>query len=172
MSGKNKQLLNPVLNRRSFLKRIWLGLGLVTLGQFIGGTLAFLVSGSSKKRSDKPLFIDVGPAVDFVPGSVTLIRRGELYLSRFADGSFLALSRKCTHLGCAIAWDEKQKLFACPCHASTFAENGTVIKTPAPRPLDQHPLVIEKGHVKIDIKTRHRRQSFAPEQLTYVVKKG
>ena len=172
MSGKTKQLLNPVSNRRSFLNRIWLGLGLVALVQFIGGALAFLVSGSGKKRSDKPLFIDVGPAVDFAPGSITLIRHGELYLSRFADGGFLALSRKCTHLGCAIAWDEEQKLFACPCHASTFAENGTVIKTPAPRPLDQHPLVIEKGMVKIDIKTRHRRQSFAPEQLTYVVKKG
>ena len=172
MSGKTKQLLNPVSNRRSFLNRIWLGLGLVALVQFIGGVLAFLVSGSGKKRSDKPLFIDVGSAVDFAPGSVTLIRHGELYLSRFADGGFLALSRKCTHLGCAIAWDEEQKLFACPCHASTFAENGTVIKTPAPRPLDQHPLVIEKGQVKIDIKTRHRRQSFAPEQLTYVVKKG
>jgi len=172
MADESKQLINPVSNRRTFLNRLWLGLGLVALVQFIGGSLAFLISGSGKKRSDKPLFIDVGPAVDFAPGSVTLIRRGELYLSRLKDGGFLALSRKCTHLGCAIAWDEEQKLFACPCHASTFAENGTVLKTPAPRPLDQHPLVIEKGQVKIDIKTRNRRQSFKPEQLTYAIKKG
>jgi len=172
MSDKSEQSLNPVSNRRTFLNRLWFGLGLAALVQFIGGALAFLISGTGKKRSEKPLFIEVGPAADFAPGSVTLIRRGEFYLSRLKDGGFLALSRKCTHLGCAVAWDEEQKLFACPCHASTFAGTGTVLKTPAPRPLDQHPLVIEKGQVKIDIKTRNRRQSFKLEQLTYVVKKG
>lgn len=174
MSGKTKQSLNPVTTRRTFLGRLWLGLGLVALVQFIGGALAFLISGTGKKGSERALFIEVGPAADFASGSVTLIRRGELYLCRLADGGFLALSRKCTHLGCAVAWSAEQKIFACPCHSSTFAKNGTVLKSPAPRPLDQHPLVIEKGQVKIDIKTRNRRQSFKLEQLTYdgLVKKS
>ncbi len=171
MSTEEKKSLNKTTTRRTFLSRLWLGLGLVALLQFLGGALAFLVSGTGEKQAVKPLFIDVGPVTDFTPGSVTLIRRGELYLSRLADGGFLALSRKCTHLGCAVAWNEEQKKFACPCHSSIFAENGTVLKTPAPRPLDQHPLMIKDGQVKIDIKTRRRRQSFKPEQLTYAVKK-
>ena len=170
--SSNKQSLNPTTTRRTFFSRLWLGLGLVALVQFVGGALVFLLSGTGKKKTAKPLFIEVGSVKDFAPGSVTLIRRGELYLSRLKDGGFLALSRKCTHLGCAVAWDDEQQLFACPCHASTFAENGTVLKTPAPRPLDLHPLVIEKGQVKIDIGTRHRRQSQQPEQITYAVKKG
>lgn len=167
-----KPSLNPSSNRRTFLSRLWIGLGLVALVQFVGGALAFLISGSGKRKAAKPLFIEVGPVDDFAPGSVTLIRQGELYMNRLEDGGFLALSRKCTHLGCAIAWDEEQKLFACPCHASTFDKSGQVLKTPAPRPLDQHPLTIENGQVSIDIKSRHRRQSFKPGQLVYAVKKG
>jgi len=167
----DKQSLNSTTTRRTFLSRLWLGLGLVALVQFLGGGLAFLISGTGKKKTAKPLFVEVGLVKDFAPGSVTLIRRGELYLSRLADGGFLALSRKCTHLGCAVAWDDEQELFACPCHASTFAENGRVIKTPAPRPLDLHPVVIEKGQVKIYIETRRRRQSLQPEQVVYEVKK-
>ncbi|MEA1921282.1 MAG: ubiquinol-cytochrome c reductase iron-sulfur subunit [Pseudomonadota bacterium] len=172
MSELKKQSLNPTSNRRTFLGRLWIGLGLVALVQFLGGAVAFLVSGSGKKAAHEPLFIDVGTVDNFAPGSVTLIRQGELYLNRLEDGAFLALSRKCTHLGCAVAWDEKDKLFACPCHASTFDENGKVLKTPAPRPLDQHPLVIEKGRVTIDIETRRKRQFFKPEQLTYATKPG
>ena len=37
-----------------------------------------------------------------------------------ADGGFLALSSRCTHLGCSVPWDEKARTFPCPCHASTF----------------------------------------------------
>ena len=166
------KVLNPTSNRRTFLSRLWLGLGLVALVQFLGGAFAFLISGTGKKVAAKPFFIEVGAVDNFAPGSVTLIRQGELYLNRLEDGGFLALSRKCTHLGCAIAWDEEQKFFACPCHASTFDDSGRVLKSPAPRPLDQHPLVIEKGLVTIDIETRHQRQSFKPEQLVYAVKKG
>ena len=166
------KVLNPTSTRRTFLGRLWLGLGLVALVQLLGGAFAFLISGTGKRKAAKPLFIEVGPVDNFAPGSVTLIRQGELYLNRLKDGGFLALSRKCTHLGCAIAWDEEKKLFACPCHASTFDKSGRVLKAPAPRPLDQHPLTIENGRVAIDIETRHRRQSFKPEQLTYAVKKG
>ena len=167
-----KQSLNPTSTRRTFLSRLWLGLGLVALVQLLGGALAFLISGTGKRASSKPIFIEVGPIDNFAPGSVTLVRQGELYLNRLKDGGFIALSRKCTHLGCAIAWDEERKLFACPCHASTFDDSGRGLKAPAPRPLDQHPLVIENGRVSIDIETRHRRQSFKPEQLVYAEKKG
>ncbi|MBW1645756.1 MAG: ubiquinol-cytochrome c reductase iron-sulfur subunit [Deltaproteobacteria bacterium] len=83
------------------------------------------------------------------------------------DGGFLALSRKCTHLGCAVAWDEQRQLFACPCHASTFDRSGDVRRSPAPRPLDLHPLTIENGKIMVELGVRRRRQSCQPQQLTY-----
>ncbi|NPA25322.1 MAG: Rieske (2Fe-2S) protein [Deltaproteobacteria bacterium] len=149
------------------MRRLWRGAGLLVLAQFLGASIYFLLSGSRRKKSPIPVFIDVGPVEDFAPDSVTLVRRGEFYLNRFADGGFLALSRRCTHLGCAVTWDRERKIFTCPCHASSFSRDGSVLKSPAPRPLDLHPLIIEKGRVKIDIGTRRRRTLFSPQQLGY-----
>ena len=171
MSNTEKPL-NPTCKRRTFMGRLWLGLGIVALLQFVGGGLAFLISGSGRKKAAEPSFIKAGMIESFAKDSVTLIRRGELYLNHLEDGAFLALSRKCTHLGCAIAWDEKQKLFACPCHASLFDKEGRVLRAPAPRPLDLHPLKIADGEISVDIETIIKRRDFNPQQLTYVSKKG
>lgn len=53
-----------------------------------------------------------------------------------APGGVIAAYRKCTHLGCAVPWDEKQDRFACPCHGSQFDKHtAIVLQTPAPKPL-------------------------------------
>lgn len=51
----------------------------------------------------------------------------------------------CTHLGCHFQWNPEQGRFECPCHASVFAPDGTVVYGPAPRALDTLPAKIEKG---------------------------
>jgi len=51
---------------------------------------------------------------------------------RDAAGVF-AVSTVCTHLGCIVKRDGAG--FACPCHGSTFALDGTVTKGPAPKAL-------------------------------------
>ena len=62
-----------------------------------------------------------------VPGRFWLLR---------APGGVIAAYRKCTHLGCAVPWDEKQDRFACPCHGSQFDKRtAIVLQTPAPKPL-------------------------------------
>ena len=66
----------------------------------------------------------LGLAADFPPGSVTPFTEGRFYLVRLADGGFLALYRKCTHLGCAVPWDQASGQFVCPCHASAFEADG------------------------------------------------
>ena len=44
-----------------------------------------------------------------------------------------AISRVCTHLGCIVK--DAPHGFSCPCHGSLFAEDGTVLKGPAPKAL-------------------------------------
>ena len=49
------------------------------------------------------------------------------------DGGFLALHRKCTHLGCTVPWNRAENRFVCPCHASAFDLAGDVVSAPASR---------------------------------------
>jgi Rieske Fe-S protein len=47
-----------------------------------------------------------------------------------------ALRAECTHLGCLVAFDVANgKGFACPCHGSQYAADGSVTRGPAPRSL-------------------------------------
>ena len=66
-------------------------------------------------------------------------------------GGFLALARRCTHLGCTVPWVEDEDRFVCPCHASAFDITGDVLSPPAPRPLDIFAVRIENDIVKVDI---------------------
>lgn len=40
---------------------------------------------------------------------------------------------RCTHLGCALQWNQAEHSWDCPCHGSRFEENGDLINNPAVR---------------------------------------
>lgn len=151
--------------RRGFLGRLWLWLGglAVLEGFWITGTI--LRPRPKKTDADDDAIVVAGPVDRFVAGSVTAFPSGKFYLSRLTDGGFLALSRRCTHLGCTVPWVEKEGRFICPCHASSFDLRGEVLSPPAPRALDLHPVRIENGVVKVDTSTTVTRQAFAPSQV-------
>ncbi|MGD9302556.1 MAG: Rieske (2Fe-2S) protein, partial [Desulfobacterales bacterium] len=113
-----------------------------------------------------------GPFDKFAPNTVTAFVRGRFYLARLKDGGFLALSSKCTHLGCTLPWVEKENKFVCPCHASAFDITGNVINAPAPRALDIYAMDIENDIVKVDTGKRLKRSEFQEEQVTYPKKRG
>ena len=46
-------------------------------------------------------------------------------------GLFVNRKRKCTHMGCALTWNEEEKSWDCSCHGSRFREDGNVIDGPA-----------------------------------------
>ena len=131
--------------------------------------LSFMNSRKERNRPAKTASIVTAGAIEqFTPATVTAIPQGQLYLACLADGSFLALSRTCTHLGCSVPWDEEKNQFVCPCHGSTFSLDGEVLTAPAPRPLDYYPVRIENGIVKVDISLALKRQKFEPSQVTRV----
>jgi cytochrome b6-f complex iron-sulfur subunit len=155
-------------SRRGFLNRLWVALGLVALGEFLWMALSF--TRPNKGAASKSLagtMVSAGSIESFASGSVTAFQRGAFYLVRLEDGGFLALSCKCTHLGCTVPWVEKDRKFICPCHASTFDMTGNVISGPAGRPLDLFPITIENKVVKVDAGRRIKRGGFRPDQVTY-----
>ena len=158
-------------SRRSFLSILWIGLGFVALIEFIGIVTAFLLPRKKTVKTDGfGAIMDVGPVDKFPKESVTAFIRGKFYLCRLEDGGFLAVSRKCTHLGCTVPWSDKKQKFVCPCHASAFDIRGEVISPPAPRALDVYQLYIENNIVKVDTGKRIKRSGFIADQVVYVKK--
>ena len=64
-----------------------------------------------------------------------LFREGRFFLLH-PPGGIIAAYRKCTHLGCAVPWNDAEDRFHCPCHGSEYDKRtAVVLKNPAPRPL-------------------------------------
>lgn len=159
---------NP--GRRKFISRIWGILGMVAFGEMAFYTLSMLRPGNKKLKDNPAINVKVAGNVDDFPlNSVNPDRVNRYYLLRNDDGGFLALSLTCPHLGCSVLWDEKEGQFVCPCHSSSFDRLGNVIDSPAPRPLDYYPVIIEGGKVKIDLTRKLVRRKFEKHQVTYAI---
>lgn len=50
-------------------------------------------------------------------------------------GGPVAVSRRCTHLGCRLNFHEQENLLVCPCHQSRFSRQGKRMAGPARRDL-------------------------------------
>jgi cytochrome b6-f complex iron-sulfur subunit len=99
----------------------------------------------------------VGRPADFPPGSVTFVAERRLFVFN-TPGGFYAVSAVCTHLGCNVNHEEGRG-FACPCHGSTFDEDGRVRKGPAAWPLPRFALSLSRrGELVVDT-----RRTVGPE---------
>jgi cytochrome b6-f complex iron-sulfur subunit len=153
------------VTRRDFLK---LGLGaLSALALLEVGGASFLFLQPRSLEGEFGGMVIAGLVDSFPVGSVVEFTNGRFYLVRSHDGGFLAVYRRCTHLGCTIEWQPQENHFYCPCHASSFDLHGDVENTPAPRALDTFPITIDAGQIIVDTGTIQTRDAFAPEQLVY-----
>ena len=152
--------------RRKFLVRLMGALGCIALLEASWIAVSSLTPNRRTRAPAEESGVVVAGRVDHFPlGSVTPFAKGRFHLVRDEDGGFLALHRKCTHLGCSVPWKEVEQRFTCPCHASAFDIHGDIISVPAPRPLDLFAVTISKGVVSVDTMRAIRRKAFAPEQV-------
>jgi Rieske Fe-S protein len=56
---------------------------------------------------------------------------------RSDNGKVTLLSPICTHMGCAVDWNDAESTWDCPCHGSRFKPNGDVLAGPAESPLEK-----------------------------------
>ncbi len=54
---------------------------------------------------------------------------------RSSETTFTTLTAVCTHSGCSVKYVKANDDFACPCHGSKFAIDGSVTRGPAARDL-------------------------------------
>ena len=86
-----------------------------------------------------PEFSEKGYALVRAPGFDEPI-----LIHRTAEGTFLALSVRCTHLGCQVR--PARNGLICPCHGSSFSWDGEVLRGPAQKALPRY-LVAQRERV-------------------------
>jgi nucleotide-binding universal stress UspA family protein/nitrite reductase/ring-hydroxylating ferredoxin subunit len=76
---------------------------------------------------------------DLKPGEGAIVEEKGRKVAGYRDesGQLVALSRKCTHLGCSVDWNPSLGTWDCPCHGSRYDPRGKVIQGPAQRDLDE-----------------------------------
>lgn len=77
-------------------------------------------------------------------------RRDKILLIHTAD-TLYAVSSKCTHLGCTVAYEKESGRLLCPCHGSQYALDGSNLKGPAQRPLRRYDVHREQGQIIITL---------------------
>jgi nitrite reductase/ring-hydroxylating ferredoxin subunit len=155
------------VTRRDFFRLAWKGLGIIAALEVLGILTAYFFSGKNRNTAPPRQLLEAGPVDTFALDSVSAFMGGRFYLARQQDGGFIAVSLRCTHLGCSVTWEEGKHRFICPCHSSAFDISGEVLNPPAARALDYYPVLIENGVVKVDIGTLKERATFRKDQLVY-----
>jgi cytochrome b6-f complex iron-sulfur subunit len=157
---------DTAVSRRDFIGLSWRVVTAFAAGEAAYFGLRFLAS--RKAEGDFGEIVTAGIVEDFPLGTITPFDTQHFFLVHFEDGGFLALHTKCTHLACAVTWNERAGRFVCPCHGSEFDRHGDVINPPAPTPLDRFSVEIDdEGRVKVDTRTPITRESIGEEVIVY-----
>ncbi|BCL26652.1 FAD-dependent oxidoreductase [Streptomyces aurantiacus] len=73
-------------------------------------------------------------------GAVVRVEGQRCAVYRDKDGVAQAVSARCTHLGCLVAFNDAETAWECPCHGSRFGVDGSIRQGPAGRPLEKRDL--------------------------------
>jgi len=158
-SGK----LTTLVERRSFLAILFSTIA-AAFAAVCALPLARYIAYPLYAAGSRGHWVDIGPVSDFtstsepvrklvniehVDGWQQTVSQQAVYVTRDANGSFLALSSVCPHLGCSVAWQSQSKTFVCPCHGGCFAPNGSRISGPPPRGMSALATRIGGGRLSI-----------------------
>ncbi len=149
--------------RRSYLG--WL-VGLCTAG--VGVVLSIPLIRFSlyplRSRTTEVKWSDAGSVSDFaslaspVQRSVTVeqidgwrkaVSEKVVYVTKNSSSQLQVLSAVCPHLGCSIQWRQSKHEFECPCHAASFAPDGSKLSGPSPRAMDSLETQVQNGRLLV-----------------------
>lgn len=145
-----------VWSRRRFLVGA-VGTGIAAVTAACGGKSESAVVGGR---------VNVGSVTDiraaFASQQYLRSTEGRLFLLPAADNAVIAVSWKCTHMGCTLpSPDGKGGIIECPCHGARFdGKTGIRLSGPANRPLDYFHAVVESGNVIVDTSQIFTRAAF------------
>jgi 3-phenylpropionate/trans-cinnamate dioxygenase ferredoxin subunit len=100
--------------------------------------------------------LEVCPLDELPPGSVKIVRAGELAIGVYhVNGELYAIEDRCSHDDgplCEGDWDPDERTVVCPRHGSQFdLRTGEALTLPAYVPVETFPVLVEDGVVKVKV---------------------
>jgi nitrite reductase/ring-hydroxylating ferredoxin subunit/uncharacterized membrane protein len=122
--------------RRSGVMLSTLGMGVASASAWFGGHLAYrrgIGVNRTAFETAPARWKDAVDESDLPDGKLVGAKVGDLQIVLVRDGGTVhAMSDRCAHLGCLLHTGTLENdTIVCPCHGSTFALDGTVVRGPA-----------------------------------------
>ena len=143
----------PSLTRRTFVR---LGVGAVGAGYVaaIGYPVYAYLATPARRAAEATAVTQAAlDGADALPaGSVLMFKFGAkpAMLIHHADGTWVALSAVCTHLGCTVQFEPANDRIFCACHGGVYdARTGANTGGPPPKPLAQYNVEVQDGRVLV-----------------------
>ena len=100
-------------------------------------------SSSSSGSGDSASGGAIGTTADVPVGGGTVFQKQKIVVTQPKKGDFKAFTAVCTHMGCTVG-EVNGDTIQCNCHGSQYsAEDGSVKKGPAPKPLAEKKVTVE-----------------------------
>lgn len=133
--------------RRTFLGACLAGLAALAAAAVGWPLFRYLAPRSNGESAEKVVIpekdIPTGEAkfFEYAGSSAVLVHK--------QDGTLVAFSAVCTHMGCIVQWQKDKQYFLCPCHGGHFNSDGIVTAGPPPKPLPKIPFSVADGTITV-----------------------
>ncbi len=143
-----EEINSKILSRREFINSFMGASILASLGLFFSYFLRFLFPPVRHKNYRK---LYVTQKENLPEGSSLKIKdlKGQSVNIINTGREFIALSTKCSHLGCKVVWKNQEKKFFCPCHDGYFNADGSVLSGPPPASLPSYKIEVVNDSIFI-----------------------
>ncbi len=132
------------INRLDFLKQLGLS-GATLMAFYCAGTL----SSCSKSSTNVAPLSSSGVTLDLTTAAYASLKNvgsyvysGNVLVAHIKNGSYIALSKVCTHEGTTVQYVAGSDSIYCPNHGAKFTTTGAVTQGPANNPLTQYKTIL------------------------------
>lgn len=128
------------MNRLEFLKQLGLS-GSALVAFYCAGTLSSCSKSSPSPAAPLTADITLDLTSATYAGLTTIggyAYTGSILVAHIKDGSYIALSKVCTHEGTTVEYIASSNTIYCPNHGARFNTTGAVTQGPASRSLTQY----------------------------------
>jgi cytochrome b6-f complex iron-sulfur subunit len=160
MMSKNNSRIQPQpadeawITRRAFARTAFGGGGLCYAAAVGYPVFRYLKSPVQKAQAAAAVTeVTLKEAPKLPAGSALMFKFGvePCLLIHHADGSWVALSARCTHLGCTVQFEPARNRIFCACHGGTYnPATGQNLSGPPPKPLKRF-VVKEVGEAGVTV---------------------